>query len=106
LGEAFVIGQLDHGFLTGGEFFEGVFQAAGAVDGPWEIMTPADREVVNVILVNFGKLLEAYMRKLVSGASAFDRYVGGEGAALSAAQGVNPVATISCDASSTASWPL
>lgn len=57
-------------------------KAAGAADGAWELMTAADREVVNVILVNFGKVLEAYVRKLVSGGSRFDSWVAGDGAVL------------------------
>ncbi len=52
-------------------------------DGPWELMTAEDREVVNRILVNFGKALAAYTRALVSRESAFDRFVAGHRQALS-----------------------
>jgi cytochrome c peroxidase len=61
-------------------------KAAGSADGPWETTTPADQKIVNVILVNFGKTLEAYVRKLIGGPSAFDRYVAGDSSALSDAQ--------------------
>ena len=61
-------------------------KAATAADGPWEAMTAADRQVVNVILARFGKVLEAYVRKLTAGASAFDRYVGGDASAMSPSQ--------------------
>jgi cytochrome c peroxidase len=67
------------------------FPAAGkpkasptAPDGPWEMMTAEDRDVVNRIFVNFGKVIEAYMRLLVSGNSPFDRFVAGETDAISA----------------------
>jgi cytochrome c peroxidase len=61
-------------------------KAAGAVDGPWELMAPADRTIVNGILANFGKALEAYVRKLVGGVAPFDRYVAGETGALSTSE--------------------
>lgn len=54
-------------------------------DGPWEGMTPEDQQAVNVILANVGKALEAYQRQLVSGDSAFDRYVAGDDGAMSEA---------------------
>jgi cytochrome c peroxidase len=59
-------------------------KAAGGTDGPWETMTAADQLVVNTILANYGKLIEAYLRKLVSGDSRFDRFVAGDETALSA----------------------
>ncbi len=54
-------------------------------DGPWELMTPADRVIVNRIYANFGKALAAYVRKLVSRNAPFDRFVAGDGAAISTA---------------------
>jgi cytochrome c peroxidase len=59
-------------------------KAAMAADGPWELMTPADRLVVNTIYVNVSKALEAYTRKLVSKSSRFDAFMGGATAALTA----------------------
>jgi len=56
-----------------------------APDGPWEKMAPADRELVNVILANFGKAIGAYMRLLVSRDAPFDRYVAGDAGAISPA---------------------
>ena len=43
----------------------------------WASMTPADRIAVNRVFSNLGKAIEAYERKLVSGASPFDTYVEG-----------------------------
>jgi cytochrome c peroxidase len=53
-------------------------------DGPWEMMTPEDRTIINRIYVNFGKVAAAYLRVLNSENSPFDRYVAGETAAISA----------------------
>lgn len=50
---------------------------AGGVDGPWEMMTDADRTIANRVFVNFAKALEAYQRQLVSRNAPFDRFVGG-----------------------------
>ena len=41
----------------------------------WSAMTPSDRQAVNRMYANLGKAIEAYVRKLVSGNSPFDRYV-------------------------------
>lgn len=56
--------------------------SASDPDGPWESMTPEDRAIVNRIFINFGKAIQAYMRLLVSGPSAFDRFVAGEDDAI------------------------
>ena len=56
--------------------------AASDPDGAWEMMAPTDRGIANTIYVNYGKALQAYMRKLVSGNSAFDRWLGGDATAL------------------------
>ena len=58
---------------------------AMAPDGPWEMMTPADRDIVNLAMANIGKAIEAYERLLVSRNAPIDRYIGGEYAALSPA---------------------
>jgi cytochrome c peroxidase len=55
-------------------------------DGPWEAMTEADREIVNVVFANYGKAIAAYERKLVSRDAPFDRYVAGDFTALSEPQ--------------------
>ena len=52
---------------------------AMAADGAWEAMTDADRLTVNWVFVNYGKALAAYMRRLVSRESRFDRFVAGPG---------------------------
>lgn len=46
-----------------------------APDGPWEMMTGADRQVVNSIMANIGKMFEAYERNLIGGSSPFSRYI-------------------------------
>jgi len=56
--------------------------AASDPDSAWEMMAPADRGIANTIYVNYGKALQAYMRKLVSGNSPFDRWLGGDATAL------------------------
>jgi cytochrome c peroxidase len=47
------------------------------IAGAWQAMAPADRTEVNRVFSNLGKAIEAYERKLVSGASLFDTYVEG-----------------------------
>lgn len=44
----------------------------------WNSLSPADKEIVNRVLVNYGKAIEAYLRKLVSRNAPFDRYVAGD----------------------------
>ena len=51
-------------------------------DGPWETMTAADKAIVNRVLVNFSKALQAYTRKLLSRNAAFDAFMAGDDAAL------------------------
>jgi cytochrome c peroxidase len=50
-------------------------KAAADADGPWELMTQPDRDIVMRIYANFGKAIAAYMRRLVSRNAAFDRLV-------------------------------
>lgn len=57
---------------------------AGAADGPWELMTAEDRTAILRVMSNVGKAFAAYERKLVSGNSPLDRYVGGDTEAISA----------------------
>jgi cytochrome c peroxidase len=52
--------------------------AAADPDGAFELMTAADRLIVNRIYANFGKAIAAYMRTLVSRDAPFDRYVAGD----------------------------
>jgi cytochrome c peroxidase len=49
----------------------------------WNKLTPGDQEIVNRILVNYGKGMEAFLRKLVSRDAPFDRYVAGDRNAIS-----------------------
>jgi len=49
----------------------------------WNNLSPADKEIVNRILVNYGKAIEAYLRKLVSRNAPFDRFVTGDDNAIS-----------------------
>lgn len=47
-------------------------------DAAWLRMTGADQDAVRRVAANFGKAVEAYERRLVSGGSEFDRYVAGD----------------------------
>jgi cytochrome c peroxidase len=53
-------------------------------DGPWELMTAADRTIVMRIFANYGKAMQAYVRLLVSRNAPLDKYVAGDFTALSA----------------------
>jgi cytochrome c peroxidase len=57
-----------------------------AVNAAWRAMAAADRAAVDRAYANLGKSIEAYERGLVSGDSAFDRYVTGLRAGDAAAQ--------------------
>ena len=49
----------------------------------WNGLSAGDQEIVNRVLVNYGKAIEAYLRKLVSRNAPFDRYVAGDRDAIS-----------------------
>src|SRR5437588_3168477 len=49
----------------------------------WNSLGPSDKEIVNRILVNYGKAIEAYLRKLVSRNAPFDRFAAGDRNAIS-----------------------
>jgi len=52
------------------------FPASGrSTDASWQGMTADDRDAVNLIIVNYGKAIQAYLRKLVSRNAPFDQYV-------------------------------
>lgn len=53
-------------------------------DAAFDGMRPEDQAYVNRIAANVGKAIEAYLRRLAAGPSAFDRFLGGEETALSA----------------------
>lgn len=59
---------------------------AMAADGKWEMMAPADRDIVNTVMANIGKAITAYERKLVSRNAPIDKYIEGNYAALTSAQ--------------------
>jgi cytochrome c peroxidase len=66
------------------------FPAAGAPkaspdapDGDWEAMAEEDQRIINRIFVNYGKAIAAYIAKLNSIDSPFDRYVAGDTTAIS-----------------------
>jgi cytochrome c peroxidase len=61
------------------------FPAQGMPGQPaWDAMAPADQDAVDQIFVNVGKSLEAFERHVVSGASPFDTFLGGDDGAISA----------------------
>ena len=47
-------------------------------------MSEEDQQIVDRVVANYGKALEAYTRKLVSKDGPFNRYVAGEAGAISA----------------------
>jgi cytochrome c peroxidase len=49
----------------------------------WNGLSAGDKEIINRILVNYGKAIEAYLRKLVSRNAPFDRFVAGDANAIS-----------------------
>lgn len=49
----------------------------------WNRLSPGDKEIVNRILANYGKAIEAYLRKLISRNAPFDRFVAGDRDAIS-----------------------
>ncbi len=49
----------------------------------WNSLSASDKEIVNRVLANYGKAIEAYLRKLVSRNAPFDRYVAGDHDAIS-----------------------
>lgn len=55
-------------------------------DTAFDQMTADDQHVVNGIAANLGKALEAYMRKIATGPSPVDRFLGGQQDALSDTQ--------------------
>src|SRR3954471_20176623 len=50
----------------------------------WNSLSAGDKEIINRILANYGKGMEAFLRKLVSRNAPFDRYVAGDESAISA----------------------
>jgi cytochrome c peroxidase len=61
------------------------FPAAGKPGDPaWEAMAAADQQVVNQVVANLGKGMEAYERKLAAGPAPLDRFLGGDPTALDA----------------------
>ena len=61
------------------------FPATGKPGDPqWEMMTNADKDIVNHIFANFGKAVQAYLRRCVSRNAPFDRFVAGDSGAISA----------------------
>ncbi len=51
----------------------------------WGKMAPADQEAARRIYANFGKAVQAYLRRLISKNAPFDKYVAGDMDAISAA---------------------
>jgi cytochrome c peroxidase len=51
-------------------------------DGAWEMMVAADRTIIQRIMSNTGKAIEAYERLLISRNAPFDRFVAGEETAI------------------------
>jgi cytochrome c peroxidase len=60
-------------------------KSSGQPDGPWEMMTPEDRDIINLICANTGKAFAAYERRLVSLNAPIDQYIAGDYEAISPA---------------------
>jgi len=52
-------------------------------DPQWEAMTEADKDIINHIFANFGKAVQAYLRRAISRNAPFDHYVAGDENAIS-----------------------
>jgi len=59
--------------------------AGSATDNAWKAMTQADRDIINTIMANVGKSIEAYERKLISRNAPIDKYIEGDHTALTPA---------------------
>jgi cytochrome c peroxidase len=60
-------------------------KAAGAPDGPWEMMTPEDQGIILQMQSDWARVWDAYPRALTTHGSAFERYVRGDYSALNPA---------------------
>lgn len=59
------------------------FPATGKPGDPqWEAMPTADKRIINFIFANFGKAVQAYLRRCISRNAPFDRYVAGDDDAI------------------------
>jgi cytochrome c peroxidase len=75
------------------------FPAAGKPgDAAYDAMLPADRAAIDLVVANFGKAMEAYLRKLSTGRSALDDFLAGDHDALDATarQGLASFASKGC----------
>ncbi|HEX8111621.1 MAG TPA: cytochrome c peroxidase, partial [Kofleriaceae bacterium] len=59
--------------------------AGSALDTAWRGMTAGDQDIVNTIMANVGKSIEAYERKLISRNAPIDKYIAGDYTALTPA---------------------
>jgi len=80
-----IFGAMDEAIGTNAARFPatGKPAAAGAPAGDWETMQAHDQALVNAIFVNYGKAIEAYLRRLVSRNAPFDQFVAGAEAVIS-----------------------
>lgn len=72
---------LDDGLMDDVRFPAGATPLNAMSD--WTKMPAADQDIVNRAYSNFGKAIQAYERKLISGDSPFDRFVAGDESAIS-----------------------
>jgi cytochrome c peroxidase len=79
-----VFGALEPAIGTDAARFPAAGKAgdAGAFDG----MAAGDKTIVNRVLVNYSKAIQAYMRKLVSREAPFDAFMAGDDNALTASE--------------------
>jgi cytochrome c peroxidase len=63
------------------------FPAVGKPGDPaFDAMAPEDQDAINTVAANVGKSFEAYLRKLATGSSPFDRFLAGDRSALTSRQ--------------------
>jgi cytochrome c peroxidase len=65
---------------------EGTFRGSPGDQAEYDSMTEVNRDAVTRVIVNFGKAVAAYERRLSCGAGRFDAWVAGESQALSASE--------------------
>ena len=65
---------------------DGSFSGMPGDHGVYDSLAPADQRAVDLAVINFGKAIAAYERKLSCGQSRFDRFMGGDAAALTSSE--------------------
>jgi cytochrome c peroxidase len=75
-------------------------------DPSFDGMSAADQDVVNRLASNVGKSIEAYLRKLATGLSPFDRFLAGDATAMTPDQQLGMIVFVQAGCPSCHSGPL